>query len=484
MSSPLTHLLTLLTFTSFFLPIANARILPLMLTVDKPRIELNEISSKIILTFNQGGACAEIEAFENQAHNQQSILKMKTTDRPISPVMAGGTYTKRNLKGYHFELNPSGRLQLFVKHGVPQTAKVKCLGNNLIVEVVERYKIVESSETLARGLKYVRYNAVPKAGMVFRTHNLEWTPRGSNVKLTPLMPDPNSLRGLRTVKSTLSLYDGIAGVNASFFNANLKIPLGLVLKDGELLNGSLFNRVALGLDAQNKASIAQVELTGLIKMGRWTQSIEIVNMPRSDGTQIALYSQMWGSQSPPAGGGNIAIRLRNGRLHEVSSAGTLAIEGSNDWVLYGSSANLEPLASAEQGTSVEVLLSTVPDWSDKTMIVAGGPTLLKGGEPYIDLEAQRFGALPPNQKRPRTAIGVHPNEMITLMVVDSSPQGATLRETAELLALFGATEGMNLDGGASTQMVVKGRIPFATIQGGAAVSTVLGFVPTLPWPSI
>ena len=118
------------------------------------------------------------------------------------------------------------------------------------------------------------------------------------------------------------------------------------------------------------------------------------------------------------------------------------------------------------------------------MVLAGGPSLLKKGQPYIDLEAQRFGALPPNQKRPRTMIAIFPNQTVSLIVIDALPQGATLYETAELLQFFGASEGMNLDGGTSTQMVVQGQVKFATVNGGAPVSTVLGFVPNLPWPAI
>ncbi len=448
-----------------------------------PTLELTPTMTRITLPLTPDSPCRLVNVQERPLE-RQSILQF--TARPFSSqvIKSSASHPTRNMNAFYFEMNPNGRLQLFVKHKVPSTVNMKCRGSDMVIEVLERYKAIEYSETIAKGLKYVRYAVAPHAGALFRTHHLEWDPSNSTAKLTPLMPDPNSLRGLKSAKSTLAQYNGLAGVNASFFNANLRIPLGIVLKDGEVLNGTLFNRVALGLDIQNRASMEQVELTGLIRVGRWSQAIEIVNMPRVSGEQVALYSRLWGKQSPPAGGGNIAVRLRNGRFDAITQVGTLAIEGANDWVIYGSASKLDTFLSADLGTSVEVLLSTLPDWSDKSMVLAGGPTLLKKGQIYIDLDAQRFGALPPNQRRPRTAIAILPNNKVHLVVVDATPQGATLQDTAEILQVFGAVDAMNLDGGTSTQMVVQGQVKFATVQGGAVVSTVLGFVPTLPWPAI
>jgi hypothetical protein len=448
-----------------------------------PTVELTPTVTRITLPLTPDVPCRLVDIQERPLE-RQSVLQF--TARPFSSqvIKTSANHPSRNMHAFYFEMNPNGRLQLFVKHKVPSTLNLKCRGSDMVIEVLERYKAVEYSETITKGLKYVRYSVAPHAGALFRTHHLEWDPYNSSAKLTPLMPEPNSLRGLKTARSTLAQYNALAGVNASFFNANLRIPLGIVLRDGEVLNGTLFNRVAFGLDMQNRASMDQVELTGLIRVGRWSQAIEIVNMPRSHGEQVALYSRLWGTQSPPAGGGNIAVRLRNGRFDAITQAGTLAIEGANDWVIYGSASRLDKFLSADLGTSVEVMLSTLPDWSDKSMVLAGGPTLLKKGQVSIDLEAQRFGALPPNQRRPRTAIAILPNNKVHLVVVDALPLGATLQDTAEILQVFGAVDAMNLDGGTSTQMVVQGQVKFATIKGGSVVSTVLGFVPTLPWPAI
>ena len=101
----------------------------------------------------------------------------------------------------------------------------------------------------------------------------------------------------------------------------------------------------------------------------------------------------------------------------------------------------------------------------------------------VTLAKEQFNALPPNSLRPRTAIGIKPNHHVVLLVVDSTPNGASLAETGEILKLFGAKDGMNLDGGSSSQLVVGNEVRFAEVgKNGAPVSTSLGFLPVVPLP--
>jgi exopolysaccharide biosynthesis protein len=113
--------------------------------------------------------------------------------------------------------------------------------------------------------------------------------------------------------------------------------------------------------------------------------------------------------------------------------------------------------------------------------VGGGPYLLKEGKEFIDGAAQRFGSLPRLERTARTAIGLTPKKELLLVITDKVP-GTTLPQMAQLLKELGCTEGMNLDGGSSTQMVVNQTVVGATIPSGGAVSTALGFVKVAPVP--
>jgi exopolysaccharide biosynthesis protein len=475
----------LVAFIALTAPLGHGLTYASKLTVNPtPSLQLTSTRSVLSFPINDARHCEKLEVI-NQPESSQSILQINTATRKgAEAVKTNGTMEDRNIRGYYAESAPElGRFQLFIKHATPYTVEAQCFNSTLQVTIQERYTQVEVSKDVAKGLKYRQYKVALEAGKAFRTHNLEWDPKGTNAKLAALMPNTNGLVGLKPTYQTLQQYGGLAGMNASFFNHILKIPLGIVVRDGELLNGTLFNRVAFGLDADNTPHMSHVDLVGTLTKGGWKQRIDIVNMPRISASQVALYTSQWGSQSPPAGGDAMAVLLRNGHVETISTSGAIPIRDSDDWVLFGSKTNLGELAQATREESIDVRLSTTPDWSDKQLIVAGGPQLLKSGRVDVTLEKEQFNALPPNSLRPRTAIGIHPNQHVLLMVVDSNPRGASLPETAELLRLFGAVDGMNLDGGSSSQLVVGNEVRFAAVgKTGAPVSTSLGFLPIVPLP--
>jgi hypothetical protein len=112
-------------------------------------------------------------------------------------------------------------------------------------------------------------------------------------------------------------------------------------------------------------------------------------------------------------------------------------------------------------------------------LVAGGPFLVRGGKPYIDLEAQTFKGLPPAERTSRTAVGIKADGSVVLVVMEKSAYGVTLAQAASILIQLGVQEGMNFDGGSSTQMVIKGQVVYPLTGAWVPpVTTALVFVPT------
>jgi hypothetical protein len=99
-------------------------------------------------------------------------------------------------------------------------------------------------------------------------------------------------------------------------------------------------------------------------------------------------------------------------------------------------------------------------WEDG-VVIGGYPELLDAGYPVGDLlvsENPGFAA----SRHPRTAVGVGPGGVLWIVVVDGRQGeyslGMTLPELATLFESLGATEALNLDGGGSSVMVVRGRM--------------------------
>lgn len=116
---------------------------------------------------------------------------------------------------------------------------------------------------------------------------------------------------------------------------------------------------------------------------------------------------------------------------------------------------------AREGTGLSAGIWVSPSQPRGAQVIGGFPELLDAGSPLmnsdLDLD-QGFASL----RHPRTAVAYDPEaRRVWALVVDgrqgSYSSGMTLAEMTELLSATGATEGLNLDGGGSSAMVVDGR---------------------------
>jgi len=118
---------------------------------------------------------------------------------------------------------------------------------------------------------------------------------------------------------------------------------------------------------------------------------------------------------------------------------------------------------------------SAPNWSMPAIqqAMGGGPMLLADQGPCLDLVAEDFaGSAPPvtfsqdetfdQNLLPRMAAGITSAGELVLAAVDGRnvdlAPGLTLRQTAGLMASLGCVRAVNLDGGSSKRMVVRGRV--------------------------
>ena len=105
----------------------------------------------------------------------------------------------------------------------------------------------------------------------------------------------------------------------------------------------------------------------------------------------------------------------------------------------------------------------IPDsWKQYKILSAleAGPRLLENGEIYITAEQGEFQNDIVKGRAPRSAVGKTADRHLLFVTVDGrQPQlsiGMTLSELANFMKNHGIKEAMNLDGGSSARMVVRG----------------------------
>lgn len=89
-------------------------------------------------------------------------------------------------------------------------------------------------------------------------------------------------------------------------------------------------------------------------------------------------------------------------------------------------------------------------------VVTTGPVLLVGGE-REPIVVNDFNT----RRNPRTAVGRRPDGAVLLVVADGRNQqaaGLSMLELQEVMAALGCADAINLDGGGSTTMVVRGEV--------------------------
>ena len=99
-------------------------------------------------------------------------------------------------------------------------------------------------------------------------------------------------------------------------------------------------------------------------------------------------------------------------------------------------------------------------WKVQTAI-GGGPVLIHRRKLRVTNKEEQMFVNGENDRHPRTAMGYTRDRKLIILVVQGrfpgEAEGATLAEEAEILLKLGCVEGLNLDGGGSSSMVVNGK---------------------------
>jgi hypothetical protein len=287
----------------------------------------------------------------------------------------------------------------------------------------------------------------------------------------------------------------VAGVNGGYFSPGGD-PVGVLGIDGRLLSEPVDGRSTLVI-AGAQATIAPVRFRGSVAINGVRRVIDGVERPRglipacggrggdmptsrpnavltcTDSSELVVLSPSYGAR-PPSEGGVEAV-LREGTVTAVRAPGTgrvprdgLVLTGSGDAARFLRAVAL-PRSRAELRLSLSAAGRPL-DLALQSLVVGGGPRLLRRGRIAVSARAEGFA--PPQApaffgtfvagRQPRTLAGVRADGRILLVTIDGRRPGwsvgATLPEAARLMRSLGARDALNLDGGGSTTMTVRGAV--------------------------
>lgn len=303
--------------------------------------------------------------------------------------------------------------------------------------------------------------------------------------------------GREEVGSLAVRHGALAAVNADFFPFTGD-PLGIAIHNGELLSEGMPQRVAMGLTEDGRVLFdtllpvgtliaADGTITSLDGINRPPQKDEIVILTPAYGTPLRIPSktavlplaslnlpvqvgkQMRGVAGQFVPGDSVKVLPNDGALLLGDGAGAKWIRmhiASGDTLAFRFdfiSSPLPPgpprgdLLSRARALRGRIARSA---WTEVREAVGGGPWLVKEGAVAVDGVEQGFhNKTFVQQRHPRTAVGVTAGGELLLVAVDgrqSHSRGFSLPELAAYMQKLGAVQAINLDGGGSTAMVIRG----------------------------
>ena len=322
--------------------------------------------------------------------------------------------------------------------------------------------------TVDKGVKHVKmirfYNGRP-----VRINIVELsTGVNSDLVVVPSIAT-EKLAGKSKISNIAQRENAIAAINGGYFKPQTGVPLGTLMINKKVYTGPIYDRVAMGI-FDDGYEMARVQLKASIDTNNGGIKIDNINQPRMLSTHTLIYTPDWGTTAPPCPKYGKAIAISGDKLVNISyGAITIPKDG---YAVVAPEKEINKIINAKK---FKLNIKINPEWKNVNHIISGGPYLVKGGDIYVDMTAQKLASI--GGRNPRTAIGYTKDKHLIMLTADGregSSVGLTLMELAYLMKELGCVYAMNLDGGGSTVMYVNGQVVNKPhVQGGIPLSHTL-----------
>lgn len=326
-------------------------------------------------------------------------------------------------------------------------------------------KIVKSKR-IAPGLVFTR---IIEKKLPRRTFVLEMDPRKA-VTLDVALADA-ALPGTETIRAIANRHDALAATNGDFGDPRIGRPTHPMLIDDVLVQTSA-QRGPLFAVSRDERSVfvgkPELVITATEVDPNLTWTIDRWNRGPAAPGEIVAFSPVGGTLEPPADQ-QCSVRLTpaeppSSANDGVSQRFTVAETGCPSAGMDRQGGVVISAAPAtDEATHLLALApgsTVVLRWSfgwDASDVVGGMPVLVEGGRTVAPSCSTVFC-----RRNPRTAIGWTGRGHVLLVVVDGRRRrwsvGASLNEMAQIMRDLGARVALNLDGGGSSTMIVKGEL--------------------------
>lgn len=246
------------------------------------------------------------------------------------------------------------------------------------------------------------------------------------------------------------------GVNGMFYTI-YGHHIGLLIKDKELISLARSETPSVAILEDNRVYIGDISTAVTIQGGNVTLPIQTMNDAAYENTWV-LYSSIYG-KTTRISRMSINYIIKNNKITEMLTTDEPVEIPEDGYVLcrVSSQPHTNDVFKIGENISIQTRYNPKPGkileaFQSGGWLVKDGEDVAKNYEPYMG------NTLIPN---PRTLIGVTADNQVIIKVIDGRQEesyGVSGKEAAELMLRANCVQAVYLDGGASSTMVIDGKV--------------------------
>lgn len=378
----------------------------------------------------------------------------------------------------------------------------------ILLTSISRIGLADVIESKPVGPGVIHYHEFRQAGP-WHLHVLEIDLTNEWIKMEAVTAGDLLIGNERTssmaARKNREAHKVISAINADFYG-ELGVPIGVEVIDGILIKQP-YSRSVFGYTQAGLPLIDIVSFNGSLETSDNT-SLSINGVNRTRGTnELIVFNKYFGTSTganywgteivaeyisdPLSVNDTIYVRVVEKDSTSENGHGDNSIP-ANGVVFSGHGTSRDFLDQhIFIGDTISFVLALPPITKSITQMVGGTPRLIRNGVATVEWAAESIGSAFSYDRHPRTAVGFNQDSTkLYLFTVDGRQAGysvgMSLYELADYMLEWYVYQGVNLDGGGSTTMVVRGNVVNSPSDAGGerAVANALMCVCTAPTGSL
>lgn len=319
---------------------------------------------------------------------------------------------------------------------------------------VKKEFMVPGGQRIADGVTYYK-DRVPINKRFTDVHILRIEPFADSIKVFPVLANEGIAQKER-LSSMAERYNAIAAINGAYFTSRGD-PIGTLIINRRLISSPLYSRSVFGITSKETLVFGNPDFSGTLKADGISLKINAVNQPRQrDG--IVVYTPEYARSTLTTIEGIEFVIVRDKIVGVNKKDSLIPPDGV---VVSAAGPKAQRLKKLNLGDTIKLDYTIDKPWNLIKHAVCGGPRLVSDGKIDINGKQEKFSHSIIYGRHPRTAVALTFDGDLLFLVVDGrskSSVGMNLKELSIYLRRLGTRHAINLDGGGSSSMIIKGKI--------------------------